>query len=253
MVGSFIGAYTYRKQKGISILSGRSFCPHCKAKILWFDNIPLLSFLLLKGRCRACGKKISKRYPVIELGTALLFLIFTVSIVACPSGNNLNVLCTWQATFGSWAYPLVLGVISILLAIFIIDLESKIIPDEIVFFGILFVSAFYLVGRPNLIFKNFFVGFGASLFFLLVHLLTRGRGMGLGDVKFVILGGLILGWPLAAVWLFFAFSLGAVIGVVLILLKRAKFGQEIPFGPYLVVSLMLTVLFGQTILSSYLQ
>lgn len=142
--------------------------------------------------------------------------------------------------------------ISLLVAIFVIDLENKIIPDGLVFWGILFVFAFYFLSDSELILRNFLTGLIASLFFLFIHLVTSGRGMGLGDVKFVLLGGFILGWPLTGAWLFLAFALGAVIGVILILLKKARFGKEIPFGPYLVASLLFTMVFGQKVLNLYL-
>lgn len=232
-IGSFLGALTYRKPRRISVINGRSFCPHCKAKIVWYDNIPLLSFFCLGGRCRTCGKKISFRYVAIETLTAVIFL----------------------ALFRYFGFPLFFYLATIaffLIAIFIIDLEHKIIPDELVFWGILIVFAFLLFFSPNLLFKNLLVGFVASFSFLLIHLVTRGRGMGLGDVKFVVLGGLILGWPETPVWLFLAFASGAVIGVILILLRKTKFGREIAFGPFLAGSLLLTIFWGEKILSWYL-
>ena len=213
-VGSFLAAFTYRKERGLSVLSGRSFCPQCKSRIAWFDNIPLLSFFLLRGRCRACGKRISLRYPLVEVSTALLFLIFFKYV--SPA-----------------LFPLMIVVISIIIAIFVIDLESKIIPDELVFWGITILMFFYLVSGYSALFPTLFVAFSASVFFLLIHLITRGRGMGLGDVKFVILGGLLLGWPQSLIWLFLAFLTGAFMGTILILGKRAKLGREIAFGPYL--------------------
>lgn len=232
-IGSFLGALTFRWPRKISVLDGRSFCPHCKAKISWFDNIPLLSFLLLRGKCRSCGKKISLRYPLIEASTAFLFWSF-FRYFGFPA-------------FAFWAV-----IISILIAIFVIDLEHKIIPDELVFWGILVVFTFFLFFNQTLVFANFLAGFATSLIFLLIHLFTRGRGMGLGDVKFVILGGFLLGWPKTSVWLFGAFFSGAIIGVFLLLLKKAKFGREIPFGPYLVASLLFTLIFGEKILNWYL-
>lgn len=232
VIGSFLSAFTYRFPKKISVIFGRSFCPECKHPIAAFNNIPLLSFLLLRGKCRSCNEKISYRYPFIEATTAITFLaLFKYS----------------DLTTFVYLAPLA----AILISIFVIDLEHKIIPDELVFLGILWVLGFYLFLSPALIFKNFLVGLGASLFFLLIHLITRGRGMGLGDVKFAILGGGILGWPLAVVWLFLAFAGGALIGVLLILLKKAKFGREIPFGPYLAGSLIVTIIWGQQILAWY--
>ncbi len=232
-VGSFISAYTFRKPKGLSVIFGRSFCPHCKAKIAWYDNVPLLSYVLLGAKCRSCGKKISLRYPLIEAATGAIFLYLSLRF-------NLPILFY------------LLPIVGILIAIFVIDLEHKIIPDELVFLGIAWILGYYLLFTPGVIFSKFLIGFGTSLFFLLIHLLTRGRGMGLGDVKFVILGGFLLGWPLAAVWLFLSFASGAIIGVILILLKKARFGREIPFGPYLTAALLATILFGEKLISLYM-
>src|SRR3972149_701928 len=104
VVGSFLGAFSYRKPRGISIIVGRSFCPHCKSKIAWFHNIPLFSFLFLRGRCRECGKKISRRYPLLEAGTAGLFLAFAKFTADCSSLSGQNLLCSWSQAFGPWIY-----------------------------------------------------------------------------------------------------------------------------------------------------
>lgn len=251
-LGSYVGALSYRRPKGLSTLKGRSICPHCERKIAWYDNIPLFSFFILKGRCRNCGKKISPRYPLIELGVLLLFLGFYYSLSLCSgflAGSN---LCLWKADFGITSYIFFTALILILSTIFVIDLENKIIPDELIFWGILVISFFYLFFKPSIIFNNFLIGFIASASFLLIHLLTKGRGMGLGDVKFVILGGLLLGWPQTLIWLFLSFFSGAIIGVTLLLLKKARLGREIPFGPYLVGSLIATIIFGEKILSLYI-
>lgn len=253
IVGSFLSALTYRLPKGLKIAKGRSICPHCKNQIAWYDNIPLVSFLLLRRRCRNCRKKISLRYPLIELGTILLFLIYFSFLSNCQNMGGISTLCSWRLNFGLLSYLFTGVILSLLIAIFVIDLENKIIPDELVFAGLLFVFVFLLLVSPNLIFMSFFVGVSAAIFFLLIHLLTRGRGMGLGDVKFGLLGGVILGWPESAVWLFLSFVMGAVIGVFLILLKKARFGREIPFGPYLVASFFLTLIYGEKILSLYLR
>lgn len=249
--GSFLTALTYRLPKGISTTKGRSICPHCKTQIAWYDNIPLVSFVLLKGKCRNCGKKIALRYPLIELGTILLFLIFFLYLSRCPNIGTESVICSWKATFGSLSYLFGGIIVSILIAIFAIDLEHKIIPDQLIFFGVFTVFSFLLFANPSVLFNRFLAGFSVATFFLVVHLLTKGRGMGLGDVKFVILGGLLLGWTQSLVWLFLSFTAGAIIGVILILLKKAKFGREIAFGPYLVGALIITILFGERILRIY--
>lgn len=214
IVGSFLGAFTYRYPRGISILTGRSYCPSCKKKLAWYDNIPLISFIFLKGKCRNCGKRISWRDPAIELATGLGF----VGI--------------WFLHSDFISLPFLLLAFSLLIAIFVIDLESKVIPDELVFLGFGLVVFFLLVSRPASFFANLAAGFGAAAFLLLLNLATRGKGMGLGDVKFAVFGGSLLGWPGTVVWLFLAFLTGAVVGSILILAKKLSFGKQIAFGPF---------------------
>ncbi len=219
VVGSFIAALTYRYPKKISNMRGRSFCDNCKKQINWYDNIPLFSFILLKGKCRNCRKKISLRYPLIELFCAIGFLLVSFQII-----------------------PLVL--FCILAIIFVIDFENQIIPDDFIFIGI----AAVLFSSGFLFFNNLFAGLLSSLFLLSVHLITKGHGMGLGDVKFAVLGGMIVGLPLSPVWLLVAFLTGAVAGIILIIGKKAGLKSKIAFGPFLVISIPITLLWGQKII-----
>ena len=227
VVGSFVAAFTYRLPRSVSWVGGRSFCDRCGKKISWFDNIPLVSYLLLLGRCRSCKKKISLRYPLIELTTALGFV--AVSYFNYPA----------------YFYFL----IPILICIFVIDLEHRFIPDGLVFFGIVLTFFYFILIDKNTIYLNLLSGFIPAFFLLFLHLITRGKGMGLGDVKLAILGGLVLGWPYFVVWLFLSFIIGAVVGIVLIFAKKASFGKKIPFGPYLVISFWLTMICGNWFLA----
>lgn len=217
--GSFISALSYRYPKGISNISGRSFCDNCKKQLGWRDNIPLLSYLILGGRCRNCKSKISLRYPLIELVTGLGFVLIGFQIL-----------------------PLIL--FCILEIIFIIDLENQIIPDLFIFFGLL-IS---ILNFQFIIFNSLLAGFLCALFLLLIHLVTKGRGMGLGDVKFAVLGGMIVGLSLFPIWLFMAFLTGAAVGSILILGKKAGLKSKIAFGPFLVISVPITLLWGQKII-----
>lgn len=221
LIGSFIAALSFRMPRNVSIAHGRSFCPDCKKQIQWFDNIPLLSFILLGGKCRYCHHKISIRYPLIELGTAL---VFAFSYSQFTTHQSLSFL----------PWPVFLSLVAILVAIFVIDWEHQIIPDELIFVGVGLVFATFIISDFSNIFGHIFAGFTASLFLLLIHLLTLGRGMGLGDVKLAVLLGLILGVQSIS-WLFVSFLLGGVLGLVLIILRRAKMADRIAFGPFLVV------------------
>jgi leader peptidase (prepilin peptidase)/N-methyltransferase len=223
VVGSFLGAYTYRYPRRIQIIKGRSFCPKCETKITWYDNLPLLSFALLNGKCRNCGKKISFRYPVIELMTALGFV-------------------------GIWYFSLpslLFIILPILMAVFVIDLEHKIIPDELVLGGFILIAFSLLMADNSSFLINLLSGFSAASFLLFLHLITKGRGMGLGDVKLALMIGTFLGWPKTLTWLLTAFLTGAMVGLILIIIKRFSFGKQIAFGPFLVVSVFLTLIWGR--------
>lgn len=239
--GSFISALTWRYPRGISIKKGRSICPKCRNQIAWFDNIPLLSFILLRGKCRNCKKPISWRYPAIELATALGFVAigyFTYTL----QGTTL------QGVYSILVLLCLLFIYCILESIFVIDLEHQLIPDSFVFIGVLLIVLFFLTSNSPLLFPGLFAGFLAATFLMLIHLLTRGRGMGLGDVKFAVLGGIIVGIRLLPVWLFLAFLTGAIVGIILILGKKAHLKSQIAFGPFLVVAIPLALLYGEKIL-----
>jgi len=247
--GSFVSALTWRYPRKISIAKGRSICPNCHHIISWYDNIPLLSYLLLRGRCRNCHKIISVRYPLIELSTALGFLVIWVRCCATSfrgQSYGVSVTALYLGGLSSQGVHsiLVLGahltLFLILEIIFIIDLENQVIPDFFIFAGIL-VTLFMV---QNSLFSNLFAGFACALFLLLIHLITRGRGMGLGDVKFALLGGIVLGPILAIPWLFLAFLTGGATGIILILTGKAKLKSRIAFGPFLVLALLIVKLWS---------
>ena len=226
-LGSFLGALTHRLPGKESFVSGRSRCPRCGAQIRWYDNIPLLSFLLLGGRCRSCGRKISLRYPLIELATAI------------------GILGIYVLDLGSPIFLILIFLLTI--SIFVIDLEKKIIPDELIFLGFGLTILALLLGWNNNLYLHFLGGFASSLFLLLTHLVTRGKGMGLGDVKYALFAGTFLGFPGAVSWLFLSFLTGAGVGVILILVGRARFGRHIPFGPFLAASFLITAIIGESL------
>lgn len=206
--GSFVAALTYRLPKGLSNFKGRSFCDRCKKQIHWYDNIPLLSYLLLNGKCRSCGKRISVRYPLIELTTAIAFVLIGVSIY-------------WLLMF------------LILFSIFVVDFEYQIIPDELIATGVILLT---LNGRLQL--SGLLAGFICASILLLIHLVTKGNGMGLGDVKFAILGGLLVGLKMAIPWLIVSFLTGGLIAVILIICKAKGLKDKIAFGPFLIIGLL---------------
>jgi prepilin signal peptidase PulO-like enzyme (type II secretory pathway) len=137
--------------------------------------------------------------------------------------------------------------------IFIIDLEKRIIPDELSLFGLVLVFFSLLLFDPSSLYLHLLSGFGAGLFLLSLHIATQGKGMGLGDVKLALFLGSLLGWPWVAVWLFVAFLTGAIVGSILILSKKISFGKQIAFGPFLVMSLIITLIWGETLLRMFVR
>lgn len=231
VAGSFISALSYRYPRKISIAKGRSKCPNCKNIITWYDNIPLFSYLFLSGKCRNCKKRISVRYPFIEfftmVGFVLIFLEFGQDIV-------------------STIYFLL--VYCLLVLVFTVDFEFQIIPDAFVYFGIFLSFAYLLFFNPQSLFPSLFAGFLASFFLLSLFFVTKGRGMGLGDVKFAIFGGMLTGIKLLYIWLFLAFLTGAIVGIILILGQKASLKSKVAFGPFLAFGLFVSILCGEKII-----
>ena len=211
MFGSFVSAVSYRTPKSIGFVSGRSFCDHCKKKISVKDNIPLFSYLFLLGKSSCCHTKISIRYPLIELASGSFFLILYNS-------------------FHSFEFIYFAFLFLILLTVFVIDFENMVIFDEFVWLLSVLILFRYFS------FENIFAGFLSGFLILLIYILTRGRGMGLGDVKLVI--PLAAGFGLFNSLLFLsgAFILGGIYSAVLLLFSKAKLKTKISFGPFLIIA-----------------
>jgi leader peptidase (prepilin peptidase)/N-methyltransferase len=217
-LGSFTAAFAWRYPRKISIVKVKhSFCENCRHELAWYDNIPLLSFLLLKGKCRYCGQKISWVTFLAELagGLVAIFLFSTYGL--------------------SWPFFLSLAICYMLFAICLIDLDKMIIPDELIWVLMGIFLVWHLSGG---FFVSLLAGFSLSFFLLCLHLITRGKGMGLGDVKLVIPLGFFLGLPTAIYFLWGSFMVGAVVGIILLLTKRKGLKSQIPFGPFLVLSFL---------------
>jgi len=262
-IGSFLNVAIYRLKSKESVLFGYSHCVQCKHKLIWYDLIPVLSFILTRGKCRYCGKKISWQYPGVELVTALLF-----TLIVYKQFNNLAVQQFDLLLYCSIA--ILLFYASALIVVFVYDLKHNIIPDKIVIPGIIvailgnllfdFLYSFknYHIFSGELLLLNYksisglIAAFVAGGFFYLLVAVSKGHWMGGGDVKLALFMGFILGWPNILVGLFCAFISGAIIGLVLISLKRKTIKSQIPFGPFLCVSTIVAMLYGSQIVNWYL-
>jgi leader peptidase (prepilin peptidase)/N-methyltransferase len=240
-LGSFLGVLISRLPRGLPFLWGRSFCSRCKRRIPWFDNLPLVSFFLLGGKCRYCRNPISWREPLVELTTGVLTVAVWNSFSLRTPISNIqypisSVVYWWILVWG-------------LIVIFFVDLEHQIIPDEILVPLIILSLLFNGVSRFYFLILNLVpTAVVAAFLFLLLHLVTRGKGMGFGDVKLVFLVGLIFGCPKAIIALYLAFLTGAIAGIILILGRKAKLGQKIAFGPFLALSTWITIFLGDQFL-----
>jgi len=241
VVGSFLNCVIYRLETGKSFLIGRSFCPQCKRKLAVLDLIPVFSFLFLKGRCRYCKKRISVQYPLVEIAVGFLFLLF------------------FEIRFPVWEIGFLAVIFCFLLIIFVYDLKHYIIPDKIIYPAILISGIWYLASGIFLnlytkyeILNIIYAAFGAAAFFLAIVLVSRGRWMGIGDIKLGFLMGLLLGFPSILTALFLAFLMGAIIGVGLIIFGRKTLKSEVPFGPFLVGGTFMAMFYGERIINWYL-
>jgi len=235
LVGSFLNVVAHRMPAGVSVVGGRSACPGCSATIRAYDNVPVLSWLVLRGRCRACAAPISARYPLVEAGTAAL-----MGVVALVHGGT--------------AVTLVLGLllVALLVPLTLIDLEHRILPNKLTGPGAVAAVAVLAALDPGALPEHLIAGAGAGLFFLLA-VLARPGGMGLGDVKLAGMLGLFLGAPVV-VGLMVALVTGTVVGAVVMARLGVAAGRKtaVPFGPFLALGGVVALLAGQPLLDLYL-
>lgn len=249
-IGSFLNVVIYRTVQGESWVVGRSKCESCGTQLGWYDNIPLLSYFMIRGKCRYCRTPLSLSHPVIEFITGALFVwwFWVGSIFFRLTLHPFSVI---QPIF--W---LVVGLC--LVVIFFADVRYMIIPDEAVAI-LLFISLCYRIAltaagvmQPEDFLKTIAGAAVITGFFYSLWWLTKGRGMGFGDVKFAMPFSLLLGWPNVLIGTFLAFCLGSVVGITLMALGKKTFRQALPFGPFLVVSTLLTLVFGSSIWQWYM-
>lgn len=282
VLGSFIKVLADRSLRKVSF-GGRSYCESCKHQLHWYDLFPILSFLSLKGKCRYCKKSIPLEYVAIEVLMGLLVvLLFSIAV---PK----NFLTLTQVQLSILIPDLIFKAftISVLIVTFLTDIKKGIIPDRITYPAVV-ISFFYLViitiYKILLLYRSlstnplgkfllppysdffvrhaidiaapFYLGLFAALLLIIffggIIFLTKGRGMGGGDLKLGIFMGLVLGFPNILVALMISFVTGSLIGVVLLIARKKHFGQTIPFGPFLTLGGITAIFWGDKILNWYL-
>lgn len=261
MIGSFINCVVYRWRAGKSFWRGRSFCPYCKHQLSWKDNIPLISFLLLRGRCRYCQKRISWQYPIVELLSGFLFSLAFVAEFGLKRYYGFDVFngVSLLILVRNWLFT------AVLIIIFIYDLKYYLILDKLTLPAMLAALVFNLtvgmvshqaagikylglaIWGPYLL-----AAAGLAGFFWLQFIISHGKWIGGGDIRLGALMGLMLGWPQALVALVLGYILGCVVGIGLIIFKKKSLNSQVPLGTFLSVSSWVALLWGGVIVDWYL-
>jgi leader peptidase (prepilin peptidase)/N-methyltransferase len=234
LFGSFFNVVAYRLPRGESLARPRSRCPGCQTPIKPYDNVPVLSWLLMRGRCRSCGTRISPRYPIVEAGTGLL-----CALVVIAKGADEDVL-------------LALALVLLLVPVTLIDLDHRIIPNKLMIVGAVVAPALVLLTAPDDILEHVIAGVAAGGFFLLA-VLAYPRGMGMGDVKLAGVLGLFLGRAVAP-GVFVALVAGTLIGALIMARKGVHEGRKtaVPFGPFLALGGVVALFAGDAMVDWYL-
>lgn len=256
VIGSFLNVVMYRSlaakpvKKGEKWYKGRSRCDTCGQQIAWYDNIPLVSYIVLLGRCRYCRTPIGLSHPAVEILTGSLFVWWYWA------GNFFFHLRAVPFDLIQPFFWLMVGLI--LLYIFLTDIEYFIIPDTalVLLTGLTIIYRVVLMTSGIMRWEDFVLAvvsmLGAVLFLGFLWFFTRGKGLGFGDVKLMIPLGLLLGWPKTPVMLFLAFLLGSVIGLGLVLSRKKTWKQRVPFGPFIIAATGLSLLWGDVFFATYL-
>lgn len=269
VIGSFLNVVVYRVPNGMSIVAPPSACPNCGSGIKGYDNIPVLSWVLLGGKCRSCAEPISRRYPLVELGTGVFFAGVVVWLwgtgASASSATGLGSGAGVGASAGSATVAGILVVVAFLylaavsVALALIDLDTRRLPNAIVLPSYL-VGAI-LLGASAILNGNFSallsagVGMAALFLLYLIMALIYPGGMGFGDVKLAGVLGLFLGflgWGPLVVGAFAAFLLGGIFAIGLMVLRKAGRKSGIPFGPWMLVGAWVGIFFGNVAWGAYL-
>ncbi|MCW2600796.1 MAG: Prepilin peptidase [Frankiales bacterium] len=241
MIGSFLNVVVWRVPRGESVVSPPSACPRCGVGIRSRDNVPVLGWLVLKGRCRDCGDPISARYPLVEAGTAVLFAVMALRFGLDP------------------VLPAYLYLAAIGIALALIDLDVKRLPDALtlpsyVVVAVLLAFAAVAGHHPGALLRALVGAVVLGAFYFVVWF-AYPAGMGFGDVKLAPTLGAYLGWlgyGVLATGAFLGFLYGGLIGIGLVLFKEGGRKTKIPFGPFMLLGTLTAILFGQELVDAYL-
>lgn len=245
IVGSFLNVVILRLRAGKQFVGGRSECPHCGHTLKWYELIPVISWLIQRGRCRSCGKVISFQYPLVELITATLFTLSFIQF------NFLTVADVIM--FGMWLY-----ILSSMIVLAVYDIRWYLLPDKVLLPLIvpalaMAIGSAIISGSTQPVIGPIMAAFLFGGFFYALAAFSNGKWMGGGDIKLAFVMGLILGVQKTALAMFIAFVSGAVIGLIIVALrKKTNKSRYIPFGPFLIAGTTVAYLYGTPIIQWYL-
>lgn len=238
MLGSYLNSWMWRIHNHKYVFGGRSICVHCSRQLTWYENIPLFSFIFLRGRCRTCHKPIPLDYFLVELGTAIVMLIIAVYFM-----NRQFV--PWQA-FSVFFFT------AVLIVVFVYDLKYMMVLTGLAWLAAVvgaLVNYFFLGFTLQSLLLGLIIGMG---FFLAQFVVSKGEWIGGGDIRLGAMIGLWLGFPNIVLALFLSYILGAIVAVPLLLSKRKGMNSAVPFGTFLAVGTFITLLWGNQIVGWYL-
>jgi len=264
-IGSFLNCLIWRLHTGEGMWN-RSYCPKCKHQIAWYDNIPIISFIILGGKCRHCGQRISWQYPLVELITGILFVVaFMINLPTPAFGHpsaggdlfNFDFFTSLPSeALAKEGYFLLLTLrswflISVMIIIFIYDLRWYLILDVVTLPAcaiIIILNLFLGVSWQNMAIS----GIIGSSFFLFQLLISQGKWIGGGDVRLGLLMGFSLGWPNIITGIMIAYLIGAIVGIILIISRYKKWNSKVPLGVFLSTSTIMALFWGEKIIKWYI-